>query len=59
VAKGVPLGTALAFLLSAIGVSLPELTLLRAVLTPRLLVWFAGIVLGGTTIIGWLFNALR
>lgn len=58
VAKGVPLGTALAFLLSAVGVSVPELVLLRAVMTPRLLAAFAAVVLVGTTIIGWLFNAL-
>ncbi|MBI5768424.1 MAG: permease [Verrucomicrobia bacterium] len=58
VAKGVPLGTALAFLLSAVGVSLPELILLKGVMTPRLLVWFSVVVLIGTTLIGWLFNAL-
>ncbi|HEY8838054.1 MAG TPA: permease [Dehalococcoidia bacterium] len=58
VAKGVPLGTALAFLLSAVGVSLPELMLLRSVMTVRLLVAFSAVVLVGTTIIGWLFNAL-
>lgn len=58
VAKGVPLGTALAFLLSAVGVSLPELVMLRGVMTVRLLAAFAGIVLAGTTIIGWLFNLL-
>lgn len=57
VAKGVPLGTALAFLLSAVGVSLPELVMLRSVMTVRLLVIFSGVVLVGTTIVGWLFNA--
>lgn len=56
VAKGVPLGTALAFLLSAVGVSLPELVMLRSVMTVRLLVLFAGVVLLGTTIVGWIFN---
>ena len=59
VAKGVPLGTALAFLLSAVGVSLPELMLLRSVMTVRLLVIFSSVVLVGTTLIGWLFNALQ
>jgi uncharacterized membrane protein YraQ (UPF0718 family) len=58
VAKGVPLGTALAFLLSAVGVSFPELVMLRSVMTVRLLVAFSLVVLVGTTIIGWLFNAL-
>jgi uncharacterized membrane protein YraQ (UPF0718 family) len=57
VTKGVPLGTALAFLLSAVGVSLPELMMLRGVMTTRLLVLFSGVVLVGTTLIGWLFNA--
>ncbi len=59
VAKGVPLGTALAFLLSAVGVSFPELVLLRSVMTLRLIVAFAAVVLVGTTAIGWLFNALH
>jgi len=59
VAKGVPLGTALAFLLSAVGVSLPELVMLRSVMTVRLLVAFSLVVLIGTTIVGWLFNTLQ
>jgi len=57
--KGVPLGTALAFLLSAVGVSFPELVLLRSVMTFRLVITFAAVVLVGTTVIGWLFNALH
>lgn len=59
VEKGVPLGTALAFLLSAVGVSLPELIMLRSVMSPRLLVTFSLVVLIGTTLVGWLFNALQ
>jgi len=59
VAKGVPLGTALAFLLSAVGVSLPELVMLKSVMTVRLLVVFSWVVLVGTTLIGWLFNSLH
>jgi uncharacterized membrane protein YraQ (UPF0718 family) len=58
VAKGVPLGTAMAFILSAVGVSLPELTLLRGLMSVRLLAIFSGVVLAGTTIIGWIFNAV-
>jgi uncharacterized protein len=58
VSKGVPLGTALAFLLSAVGVSLPELIMLRSVMSLRLLVVFSAIVLVGTTLVGWIFNAL-
>lgn len=59
VTKGVPLGTALAFLLSAVGVSLPELVMLRSVMTVRLLVVFSLVVLVGTSLIGWLFNFLQ
>lgn len=59
VSKGVPLGTALAFLLSAVGVSMPELIMLRSVMTVRLLVVFSMVVLVGTTLIGWIFNALQ
>ncbi|WP_221031259.1 permease [Actomonas aquatica] len=59
VSKGVPLGTALAFLLSAVGVSFPELVLLRSVMTVRLLATFSVVVLIGTTLLGWLFNALH
>jgi uncharacterized membrane protein YraQ (UPF0718 family) len=59
VTKGVPLGTALAFLLSAVGVSFPELVMLRGVMQVRLLVMFSGVVLVGTTLVGWLFNALQ
>ncbi len=58
VAKGVPLGTALAFLLSAVGVSFPELVMLRGVMTVRLLVVFSGVVLIGTTVVGWTLNLL-
>lgn len=59
VAKGVPLGTALAFLLSAVGVSFPELVMLRGVMSLRLLTAFSVVVLVGTTIVGWVFNALQ
>lgn len=59
VTKGVPLGTALAFLLSAVGVSFPEMVLLKSVMSVRLLVVFSAVVLIGTTAIGWIFNALQ
>ncbi len=58
VTKGVPLGTALAFLLSAVGVSFPELVMLRAVMSVRLLTIFSLVVLVGTTLVGWLLNAV-
>lgn len=59
VTKGVPLGTALAFLLSSVGVSFPELVLLRSVMRVRLLAIFSAVVLVGTTFIGWIFNAVQ
>lgn len=56
VAKGVPLGTAMAFVMSAVGVSLPELILLKRVMTVRLLALFSAIVLIGTALVGYGFN---
>lgn len=58
VAKGVPLGTGMALIMSAVGVSLPELVLLKRVLTVRLLAWFTLIVSVGVMLVGFLFNAL-
>jgi uncharacterized membrane protein YraQ (UPF0718 family) len=54
--KGVPLGTALAFMMAVIGLSLPEMIILRKVLTIKLLAAFVGIVTGGILIVGYLFN---
>jgi len=55
--KGVPMGTAMAFEMSAVGVSLPELILRKRVMTVPLLTLLSAIVLVGTAIIGDLFNA--
>jgi uncharacterized membrane protein YraQ (UPF0718 family) len=49
----------MAFLFSTLGVSLPELIMLRSVITVRLLGFFPLVVLVGPTFIGWLFNALQ
>ncbi|MCB9016217.1 MAG: permease [Lentimicrobiaceae bacterium] len=54
--KGVPLGTALAFMMSVIGLSLPELIILRKVLKLRLIFAFVGIVSTGIIIVGFIFN---
>lgn len=59
VAKGVPFGTAMAFILSAVGVSLPELIILKRVLSVRLLVLFTAVVAVGVMGVGFLFNALH
>jgi uncharacterized membrane protein YraQ (UPF0718 family) len=51
--KGVPMGTLLAFMMSVVALSLPELVLLRRVLRPPLIAAFVGVVATG---IGYLFN---
>jgi uncharacterized protein len=56
--KGAALGTVLAFMMAVIGLSLPEMVILRQVLRPRLIGVFAAIVAGGITVIGYLFNAV-
>ena len=54
--KGVPLGTALAFMMAVIGLSLPEMIILRKVLKLRLILTFVGVVSVGIIIVGLLFN---
>ncbi len=56
--KGAALGTALAFMMSVIGLSLPEMIILRKVLKLRLIVVFAAVVGAGILVVGYLFNAL-
>ena len=57
VAKGVGIGTVLAFMMAVTALSLPSLILLKKVVKTRLLVTFTGIVAVGILIIGYLFNA--
>ena len=54
--KGLPIGTVLAFMMSVVALSLPEMILLRRVLRPRLIATFAGVVAAGILAIGFLFN---
>jgi len=58
VAKGIPLGTAIAFMMGVVGLSLPEAMMLKKVMQPRLLATFFGTV--GVAIIGlgYLFNVV-
>ncbi len=56
--KGVAIGTVLAFMMSVIALSLPEMIILRKVLTVRLIAVFVGVVAGGILAVGFLFNAL-
>lgn len=57
-AKGAALGTVLAFMMSVIGLSLPEAIILRKVLKPRLIATFMGVVSIGILIVGYLFNII-
>ncbi len=54
--KGASLGTALAFMMSVIALSLPEVIILRKVLKMPLILTFVAIVGGGIMIVGFLFN---
>ena len=56
--KGASLGTSLAFMMSVIGLSLPETIILKKVLKLPLIFIFVGIVASGITIVGFLFNIL-
>jgi uncharacterized membrane protein YraQ (UPF0718 family) len=56
--KGAALGTVLAFMMSVIALSLPEMIILRKVLKPRLIATFVGVVAGGILIVGYVFNAV-
>jgi uncharacterized membrane protein YraQ (UPF0718 family) len=56
--KGASLGTALAFMMSVIGLSLPEMVILRKVLKLPLIFTFIGVVGTGILIVGFLFNAI-
>jgi len=58
VEKGLPLGTALAFMMSVTALSLPEMTILRNVLKPKLLILYFGIVGLGIILTGYMFNAI-
>lgn len=56
--KGAALGTVLAFMMSVIGLSLPEAIILRKVLSIKLILTFFGVVALGILIVGYLFNLL-
>ena len=56
--KGASLGTALAFMMSVIGLSLPEMIILKKVLKLQFILTFAGIMAVGIMLVGFLFNAI-
>jgi uncharacterized membrane protein YraQ (UPF0718 family) len=58
VGKGVPMGTALAFMTATVTLSLPEALILKKLMKWQLLVAFFGITILGIMLIGYLFNIL-
>lgn len=56
--KGAALGTVLAFMMSVIALSLPEMIILRKVLRPPLIATFIGVVAAGILAVGYVFNAV-
>lgn len=58
VQKGIPIGTAIAFSMAVVGLSVPEGLLLKKVMTTKLLLIFFGVVAGCIIISGYLFNLI-
>ena len=56
--KGAALGTVLAFMMSVIALSAPEMIILRKVLKPQLIATFVGVVAVGILLVGYMFNAV-
>jgi len=57
-AKGAALGTVLAFMMSVIALSFPEMVILRKVLKMRLIATFVAVVASGILLVGFVFNAV-
>ncbi len=57
-AKGAALGTVLAFMMSVIARSFPEMVILRKVLKLRLIAVFVGVLFSGILLVGFVFNAV-
>lgn len=58
VAKGIPIGTAIAFMMGVVGLSIPEATLLKKVMTWKLVGIFFGVVTLCIIVSGYLFNII-
>ncbi|MFH1281751.1 MAG: permease, partial [Candidatus Omnitrophota bacterium] len=57
--KGVPLGTALAFMMAVAVLSLPEAIMLRRAMKLKLIAIFFGITTSAIILTGYLFNVLQ
>jgi len=58
VSKGVPLGTAISFMMAVVGLSIPEGALLKKVMTTRLIALYFGVITMFIILSGYLFNAI-
>lgn len=58
IAKGLPVGTTLAFIMSTVAISLPEIMILRKVLKPQMLVFFVAYMALAFILVGYGFNLL-
>lgn len=58
VQKGIPIGTAIAFMMAVVGLSIPEATMLKKVMTWKLIAIFFGVVAFFIIISGYLFNLI-
>jgi len=58
IGKGAAMGTTLAFMMSVIALSLPEILILRKVLKTKLIVTFVSVVASGILLVGFLFNII-
>lgn len=58
VTKGIPMGTALAFMMAVVGLSLPEAMILKKVMRLQLLGIFFGAVGGSIVVLGYFFNVI-
>lgn len=58
VAKGIPIGTSLAFMMAVVGLSIPEATLLKKVMTTKLIAIFFGVVTVCIIVSGYVFNMI-
>ena len=58
VSKGIPLGTAIAFMMGVVGLSLPEAMLLKKVMTFKLIGIFFGVVSICIIVSGYIFNII-
>lgn len=58
VQKGIPIGTAIAFMMAVVGLSIPEATMLKKVMTWKLIAIFFGVVASSIIISGYVFNLI-